>query len=81
MKRNAASPPVVLHFWDMLARLSSTHASVEAAVEEAYALTVRHPVILDRITTADGAVLMDEDTLADAVVRYREGLPMQGAGC
>ncbi len=77
MRREAASPPeVVLHFWGMLSRLTSMHASVEAAVAEACVLKTRHTAILDCITTINGTVLLDNEALASAVKCYQEGMPI-----
>ena len=78
MRPNAASPLVVLHFWDMLSRLTMTsmHASVEAAVAEAYVLETRYTAVLDCVTTINGTVLLDDEALAGAVERYREGMPI-----
>ena len=69
-------PAAVLHFWNMLTVLASTHESVKAAIEEACALTASHTVILHNITASDGTVLMDDKALAEAVTRYREGMPI-----
>ena len=69
-----SSPEAVLHFWDMLTLLTSTHESVEAAVEEAYVLLASQTAIPNRITATDGTVLMDGRALAEAVIRYGEGL-------
>jgi len=76
MQRETSSPPAVLHFWDMLTLLTSTHESVEAAVAEAYAFLVSHSAIPERITATDGTVLMDSEALTEAVVRYGEGMPI-----
>jgi hypothetical protein len=76
MERETSSPRAVLHFWDMLTLLSSEHESVEAAVEEAYVLLASHSAIPERITATDGAVLLDGKALTDAMVRYREGMPV-----
>ena len=77
MRRETSSPPAaVLHFWDAFALLTSVHNSVEAAVEEAYALVASHTATLDSITAPDGTVLMDDKALAEAVARYREGTPI-----
>jgi hypothetical protein len=73
MRRETSSPPAVLHFWDMLTLLSSTHESIEAAVAEAYAFLVSHTAIPELITATDGTVLMDSQALAEAVLRYGEG--------
>lgn len=76
MKRNAAPSTVVLHFWDMLVRLTNTHESVEAAVEEAFTLVSRHTVVLNGITTIDGVALLDKKALAEAMIRFGEGMPV-----
>ena len=75
MQREAASPPSVLHFWDMLFLLTSAHESVEAAVAEAYGLVANDTGIPVRITTPNGTMLMDSEALAEAVLRYAEGMP------
>ena len=73
MQRQAPLPrATVLHFWDMLTLLTSTHESVEAAVAEACALTDNYTAVPVCITATDGTVLMDGDTLSRAVVRYRK---------
>ena len=72
MRRETSSPLVVLHFWDMLTLLTSTHESVEAAVAKACALTDNYTAVPVCITATDGTVLMDGDTLSRAVVRYRK---------
>ena len=74
MQRETSSPRAVLHFWDMLTLLSSEHESVEAAVEEAYALVASDTGIPVRITATDGTVLMDSKALAESVIRYGEGV-------
>jgi hypothetical protein len=75
MREETSSPPAaVLYFWNMLSLLTSAHESVEAAVAEAYAFVVSRRAIPDRITTADGTVLMDDKALAEAVDRYRKGM-------
>jgi hypothetical protein len=76
MRRETSLPPAVLHFWDMLTLLTSTHESVEAAVAEAYALLASYTAIPDRITATDGTLVMDNKALADAMARYREGMPI-----
>ena len=77
IRRETSSPPTaVLHFWDLLSILTSEHESVEAAVAEAYAFVVSSTAFPERITTADGTVLMDYKALSEAVARYREGLPI-----
>ena len=76
MGRETPSRAAVLHFWDLLTLLTSTHESVEAAVEEAYALLASYTAIPDRITATDGTVLMDHKALADAMARYRKGMPI-----
>ena len=76
MRRETASRAAVLHFWDMLTLLTSTHESVEAAVVEAYAFLVSHSAIPERITATDGTVLMDSEALAEAMIRYGEGMPI-----
>ena len=77
MRREAPpSQAAVLHFWDMLSLLTSTHESVEAAVAEAYAFVVSRSAMPDRITATDGTVLLDGKALTDAMVRYSEGMPV-----
>ena len=76
MQRQTAPRAAVLHFWDLLTLLSSTHESVEAAVAEAYAFVVSHSALPERICAIDGTVLMDSDALTEAMVRYREGIPI-----
>ena len=76
MQRGTAPRAAVLHFWDMLTLLTSTHESVEAAVAEAYAFLASHTAIPLRITATDGTVLMNDKALAKAVVRYRHGMPI-----
>ena len=76
MQRQAPLPrATVLHFWDMLTLLTSTHESVEAAVAEAYALMANDTGIPVRVTTTNGTLLMDSEALAEAVLRYGEGMP------
>ena len=75
MQRKAASPPAVLSFWDMFSLLTSAHESVEAAVAEAYALVANDAGIPVRITTTNGTMLMDSEALAEAMLRYAEGMP------
>jgi hypothetical protein len=75
MQRETSSPPAVLHFWDMFDFLTSEHGSVEAAVEEAYVLVANDTGIPVRITTPNGTMLMDTEALAEAVIRYAEGMP------
>ena len=76
MRRGTSSPPAVLHFWDMFNLLTSTHASVEAAVAEAYAFAANDTGIPVRITTPSGTILMDSKALAEAVIRFGEGVPV-----
>ena len=76
MQRETPSSPAVLHFWDLLILLNSTHESVEAAVAEAYAFVVSRSAMPDRITATDGTVLLDGKALTDAMVRYGEGMPV-----
>ena len=76
MQRETRSPPAaVLHFWDMFGFLTSEHESIEAAVEGAYVLVASDTGIPVRITTPNGTVLMNTAALAEAVIRYREGMP------
>jgi hypothetical protein len=75
MRRGTAPRVALLHFWDMFAFLTSAHESVEAAVEEAYVLVASDTGIPVRITATDGTVLMSTAALAEAVIRYREGMP------
>ena len=72
--RRETSPlqAAVLHFWDMLSLLTSTHESVEAAVAEAFAFAASDTGIPVRITALDGTVLMDSKALAEAVIQYGE---------
>ena len=74
MRWETSSSPAVLYFWDMLNLLTSTHESVEAAVEEAYVFAASDTGIPVRITATDGTVLMDSKALAEAVLRYGERL-------
>jgi hypothetical protein len=74
-QETSSSPPAVLHFWDMFNLLTSEHESVEAAVAEAYGLAANDTGIPVRITATDGTLLMDSEALAEAVLRYGEGLP------
>jgi hypothetical protein len=74
MRPEASSPPAVLYFWEALTLLTSTHESVEAAVAEAYGFVVSHSALPERITATDGTVLMDSEALAEAVIRYGEGM-------
>jgi len=75
MRRETSSTPkVLLHFWDMFALLTSAHDSVEAAVEEAYVLVASDTGIPVSITAIDGKMLMDTEVLAEAVIRYGEGM-------
>ena len=76
MQRETSQPPVVLHFWDMSSFLTSEHENVEAAVAEAYAFVVSDTGIPVRITTPNGTMLMDSEALAEAVIRYGEGVPV-----
>ena len=76
MQRETSSPPAVLHFWNMLTLLTSTHESVEAAVAEAYAFVASDTAIPVCITATDGTMLMDSEALADAVIRYGEEVPI-----
>jgi hypothetical protein len=76
MQRETPSRAAVLHFWDLLTLLTSTHESVEAAVAEAYGFVVSHSALPERITATDGTVLMDSEALTEAVIRYGEGMPV-----
>jgi hypothetical protein len=76
MQRETPARAAVLHFWDMLTLLTSTHESVEAAVEEAYVFAASDTGIPVRITATDGTVLMDSKALAEAVIRYGKGMPI-----
>ena len=75
MRRETSSLTAVLYFWEALTLLSSTHESVEAAVEEAYVLAASDTGIPVCITATDGTVLMDSKALAEAVIRFGEGIP------
>jgi hypothetical protein len=75
MRRETSPPPAVLHFWDMFSLLTSTHESVEAAVAEAYAFAASDTGIPVHITTPNGTMLIDTVALAEAVLRYGEGMP------
>jgi hypothetical protein len=75
MQRETSLQPTVLHFWDMLTLLTSTHESVEAAVAEAFAFVASDTGIPVRITALDGTVLMETEALAEAVIRYGERMP------
>jgi hypothetical protein len=74
MQRETSLPPVVLHFWNMHSLLTSTHESVEAAVAQAYSFAASDTGVPVRITATDGTVLMNTAALAEAVIRYREGM-------
>jgi hypothetical protein len=77
IQREKTSPPAaVLYFWDMLALLTSNHENIEAAVAQAYNLAANNTGIPLRITATNGTSLMDNEALAEAVERYREGLPV-----
>lgn len=76
LRRNAPSTPTVLHFWDLLALLTSEYDSVEAAVAEAYAIATSDTGIPVRITAPDGTMLMDTEALDDAMIRFGEGMPV-----
>lgn len=73
--RRMTSTLAVLHFWGMHALLSSTHDSIEAAVAEAHRLAASDTGTPIRITTPEGTVVMETDALAEAVIRYGEGIP------
>jgi hypothetical protein len=75
MQRETVPQSAVLHLRDMSGLLTSTHESIEAAVAEAYVFAASDTGIPIRITTTDGAVLMDTKALAEAVIRYGEGMP------
>jgi hypothetical protein len=75
MRQESPPPPTaVLHFWDMSGLVTSTHENIEAAVEGAYVLVASDMGIPVRITAIDGTVLMNTAALAEAVIRYREGM-------
>jgi hypothetical protein len=74
MWRKTSARAAVLHFWDLLTLLTSEHESVEAAVEEAYVFAASDTGIPVCITATDGTVLMDTAALAEAVIRYGEGV-------
>ena len=77
MRQNAAAPSkVLLRFWRRLSHLDSEHDSIEAAVAAAHEHWMVRTTPPDHIAAIDGTVLMDRDALADAVMRYREGLPI-----
>jgi hypothetical protein len=76
MRRETSPRAAVLHFWDMFKLLNSEHESVEAAVAEAYGLAANDTGIPVRITATDGTVLMDTEALAEAAIRYGEGMPV-----
>ncbi len=77
IRQNAAAPSkVVLRFWRRLSFLDSEHDSIEAAVAAAHDHWRERSTFPDHIAAVDGTVLMDRDALADAVMRYREGLPI-----
>ncbi|TDH57940.1 hypothetical protein E2C06_35220 [Dankookia rubra] len=76
MRRETPPPQAaVLHFWDLSNFLTSEHENVEVAVAEAYAFVVSDTGIPVRITTPSGTMLMDTAALAEAVIRYGEGMP------
>lgn len=75
MRRQAPPQAVLLRFWNMFALAVSEHESVEAAVEEAYALAMSETGIPEQITTPDGTVLLDTEALAEAMMRFGEGMP------
>lgn len=60
----------------MLSFLTSEHGSFEAAIEEAYVLVESDTGIPVHITASDGTVVMDTKDLADAIIRYGEGMPV-----
>ena len=75
MRQEKPPQPAVLCFWGMSTLLTSVHQSVEAAVEEAYVVVASDTGVPVRIIATDGTVLMDTEALADAVIRYKEGMP------
>ena len=79
MRQNAAIPSkskVLLRFWRRLSHLDSEHDSIEAAVAAAHKHSMERTITPDNIVAADGTVLMDRDALAQAVLRYRERMPI-----
>ena len=76
MRQNAATPSkVLLRFWNFIRLLESEHDSIEAAVAAAHDHWRERSTFPDHIAAVDGTVLMDRDALAEAMRRYREGLP------
>jgi hypothetical protein len=75
-RETTPAPKVMLRFWFRASLLTSEHDSVEAAVAEAYKLWTDGTVSPDRITTADGTVLLGFAALAEAMARYQEGVPI-----
>ena len=77
MRREAsAARKVVLHMRRLTTVLTSDHESIEDAVAKAYAFWSTGKAIPNYIAAADGTVLMDRKALAEAMARYREGLPI-----
>ncbi len=77
MRQNAApSSKVVLRFWRRLSFLDSEHDSIEAAVAAAHDHWRERSTFPDHIAAVDGTVLMGRDALAEAMMRYRHGMPI-----
>ena len=75
MRQNAAaSSKVLLRFWNFIRLQESEHDSIEAAVAAAHEHWMVRTTPPDHIAAIDGTVLMDREALAEAVMRYREGM-------
>ena len=72
----AASSKVLLRFWNLVRLLDSEHDSIEAAVAEAHEHWMGRTTSPDHIAAIDGTVLMGREALAEAMMRYREGMPI-----
>ena len=77
MRQNAAaSSKVLLRFWSFIRLLDSEHDSIEAAVAEAHEHWMGRTAAPDHIAAIDGTVLMGREALTEAMMRYREGMPI-----
>ena len=77
MRQNAAaSSKVLLRFRNFIRLRESEHDSIEAAVAEAHEHWTHRTTSPDHIAAIDGAVLMDHKALAEAMRRYRHGMPI-----
>ena len=77
MRQNAAaSSKVLLRFWSFIRLLDSEHDSIEAAVAEAHEHWMGRTATPDHIAAIDGTVLMGREALTEAMMRYREGMPI-----